>query len=46
MTQLDKLFWSGLGTWCVYQLVQALRCIYYVMFEPWVLEQEDDNEDT
>lgn len=44
MTDFDKVFWAALGTWCVYQIVQAVRCAYYVMFEPWVLEQDEDDE--
>ena len=37
------LFWSGLGAWCIYQLLQALRCIYYIVFEPWVVEEDEDD---
>lgn len=37
-------FWAGIGAWCVYQMVQALRCIYYVIFEPWVVEEEDEDD--
>jgi len=42
MSEPNKVFWTLLGTWCVYQLIQAIRCAYYVMFEPWVVEQDED----
>jgi hypothetical protein len=42
MSEPSKVFWTLLGTWCVYQLIQALRCAYYVMFEPWVVEQDEE----
>lgn len=38
------IFWAGLGAWCVYQMVQALRCVYYLLFEPWVVEEEDEDD--
>ena len=44
-TETSRFFWAALGTWCIYQIVQALRCLYYVMCEPWVLEQEDEEDD-
>jgi len=44
VTPFDKLLYATLGSWCVYNLVQALRCVYYVLFEPWVLEEDEDEE--
>ena len=42
MTGPDKLGWALLGTWCVYQMVQALRCLYYLLLEPWTLDEDED----
>lgn len=43
MIDPSKAAWACLGAWCVYQMVQATRCCYYIMFEPWVLEEEDED---